>query len=92
MNPHVSPDSYQEAVDRYHPAHAGGLEVVPEQPKPTWTVGQSPAYRVPERTIFGVRRATFFLSLALVFVIIAAAVGGGVGGSLAVQNAKRFVF
>ncbi|PVH83239.1 hypothetical protein DL98DRAFT_513502 [Cadophora sp. DSE1049] len=41
-----------------------------------------------ERTMCGVRPATFFLSLALVLVILAAAIGGGVGGTMAVNNAK----
>ncbi|KAL2062869.1 hypothetical protein VTL71DRAFT_5941 [Oculimacula yallundae] len=41
-----------------------------------------------ERTILGVRPATFFLSLALVVVILVAAIGGGVGGTMAVNNAK----
>ncbi len=39
--------------------------------------------------ILGLRRTTFVLSVLLVAVAIIAAVGGGVGGSLAVQNAKN---
>jgi hypothetical protein len=42
-----------------------------------------------EKTILGMRGATFCLFLALVFVILAAGVGGGVGGTLAVNNAKK---
>ncbi|KAI3332493.1 hypothetical protein HD806DRAFT_480764 [Xylariaceae sp. AK1471] len=84
MNPQASPDSYKEAVSEYHSIQPG-LEVAPEQIKP---FDQTQAYPAPERTIFGVRRATFFLSLALVIVILVAAVGGGVGGSVAVQNAR----
>lgn len=42
-----------------------------------------------ERMILGVRPPTFWLSLALVVVILAAAIGGGVSGNMAVQNAKR---
>ncbi|KAH7380959.1 hypothetical protein BKA64DRAFT_713513 [Cadophora sp. MPI-SDFR-AT-0126] len=41
-----------------------------------------------ERTMCGVRPVTFVLSLALVLVILAAAIGGGVGGTMAVNNAK----
>ncbi|CZS89596.1 uncharacterized protein RCO7_02513 [Rhynchosporium graminicola] len=41
-----------------------------------------------QRTICGVRPATFFLSLALVVVTLVAAIGGGVGGTMAVNNAK----
>ncbi|KAK3370632.1 hypothetical protein B0H63DRAFT_318830 [Podospora didyma] len=44
--------------------------------------------QVPERRILGLRRATFFLSVALLALIIAAGVGGGVGGSLSVKNAE----
>lgn len=43
----------------------------------------------PKRRICGLRRPTFFLTVALLAVIVIAAVGGGVGGSLAVKNAKR---
>ncbi|KAI0448804.1 hypothetical protein F5B21DRAFT_496364 [Xylaria acuta] len=85
MNPQQEySDSYKETVNGYYPT---GLEVAPEPPK---TSNQAPIFSTPtqERTIYGVRRATFFLSVALAVVIIAAAVGGGVGGSLAVQNAK----
>ena len=43
----------------------------------------------PERKIWGLRRSTFFLTVALLAVIVVAAIGGGVGGSIAVKNAKR---
>ncbi|TGJ82604.1 hypothetical protein E0Z10_g6165 [Xylaria hypoxylon] len=79
----VPQDSYKEMVNESQP----GLEVAP-QPMKAWGQGPSFSSPAPERTICGVRRATFFLSIALVVVIIAAAVGAGVGGSLAVQNAK----
>lgn len=42
-----------------------------------------------EKTICGVRRPTFWLTLALVIVIIAAGVGGGVGGTLAVKKIRE---
>ena len=43
----------------------------------------------PANTVIGLRRSTFLLVFALAVVIIAAAVGGGVGGSMAVSKAKR---
>ena len=42
-------------------------------------------------SVCGMRPVTFFLVLALIFTIVVAAVGGGVGGSMAVENAKRYV-
>ncbi|KAI9722683.1 MAG: hypothetical protein M1812_001614 [Candelaria pacifica] len=42
----------------------------------------------PSRTICGLRPATFWLALALGAVIIIAAVGGGVGGSLAAKRSS----
>lgn len=42
-----------------------------------------------ERTYCGLRPATFSLSLALLLVILAAAIGGGVGGTMAVNSAKK---
>jgi len=44
--------------------------------------------RPKERKIWGLRTTTFWLSLALGIVVTAAIVGGGVGGSIAVSNAK----
>ncbi|ETS86672.1 hypothetical protein PFICI_00500 [Pestalotiopsis fici W106-1] len=72
-------------------AYHEGLEVSPQQhyQQPrydgNYALPGAPAPK-PERTIFGMRRATFFLSVALLVVIIGAAVGGGVGGSLAAKN------
>jgi len=96
MENQTAPDSYKEAVGGYYQQ---GLEVVPPQAKPfdgqqyqhAYYPGQGYPAPEPERTIFGVRRTTFFLSLALAIVIIAAAVGGGVGGSMAVENARKYV-
>ncbi len=61
--------------------------------------GNAPQYNQPQDglaaggaepgKIIGLRRTTFVLSVLLVAVIIIAAVGGGVGGSLAVQSAKN---
>jgi hypothetical protein len=42
----------------------------------------------PKDTILGLQRQTFWFILILSIVVIAAAIGGGVGGSLAVQNAR----
>jgi hypothetical protein len=42
-----------------------------------------------ERTVMGLRGTTFCLLLALIFVILAAGIGGGVGGTLAVNNARK---
>ncbi|KAI1815818.1 hypothetical protein GGS20DRAFT_584112 [Poronia punctata] len=79
-------------VDGLHPYHATqatgyyGAQGYPTSGYPGSGPGPGP---VQERTILGLRRPTFFLSVALAIVIIAAAVGGGVGGSMAVENAKN---
>jgi hypothetical protein len=39
--------------------------------------------------ILGLRKVTFILSVSLAVVVILAAVGGGLGGALAAQNAKK---
>ena len=43
------------------------------------------------KRVAGLRKSTFWLTLALALVIIVAAAGGGVGGSLAVNRASRYV-
>ncbi|KAI1114777.1 hypothetical protein F5Y14DRAFT_412788 [Nemania sp. NC0429] len=87
MADHMLPDqdTHKEAVAGYYHPVPADFEVAPDQFKPI-DGESSPAQ---ERTIFGLRRPTFFLSLALVVVILAAAIGGGVGGSIAVQNAQK---
>lgn len=50
---------------------------------PVNTPGQVLSEKDKGHRICGLRRVTFWLSLALVLVIIVAAVGGGVGGTLA---------
>jgi hypothetical protein len=42
-----------------------------------------------ERKLCGLRTTTFFLTLALILVILAAGIGGGVGATSAVKNAKK---
>ena len=56
----------------------------PIKPPAVVHAGQYP----PEKKILGMRRPTFLLCAVLIFVIVAAAIGGGVGGSMAVANAK----
>lgn len=43
-----------------------------------------------ERVICGLRTATFVLSVLLVILVLIAAVGGGVGGTLAVRKAREY--
>jgi hypothetical protein len=40
------------------------------------------------RTIFGLRRTSFWLVIVIVVLILAGAIGGGVGGSLANKSAS----
>ncbi|KAL0765717.1 hypothetical protein CaCOL14_011941 [Colletotrichum acutatum] len=76
--------------------HTSHKQVVPEQPRqhessyyaPTTPETYSSIPVKNERTICGLRPATFVLSVLLATVIVVAAVGGGVGGSLAVQKAR----
>ena len=42
-----------------------------------------------QKTLCGLRIPTFFLALALAILIVLAAVGGGVGGSIAARNAAK---
>ncbi|KAK1487095.1 hypothetical protein CTAM01_11866 [Colletotrichum tamarilloi] len=78
--------------------HISHKQVVPEQPRqhessyyaPTTPETYSSIPVKKERTICGLRPATFVLSVLLATVIVIAAVGGGVGGSLAVQKAREY--
>ncbi|UQC90485.1 uncharacterized protein CLUP02_16015 [Colletotrichum lupini] len=45
-----------------------------------------------KRAILGLRPATFVLSVLLVVVLVTAAIGGGVGGTLAVKKAREYDF
>lgn len=42
------------------------------------------------RSICGLLPTTFLLSMALVLVILLAGIGGGVGGTVAVNNARKY--
>jgi hypothetical protein len=46
-------------------------------------------YYPQQREICGLRRTTFFLILTLTIVVLAAGIGGGVGATTAVNNAKK---
>jgi hypothetical protein len=91
--------SYESGL--IHEGPPSDLEVVPQQtylpyadkPLPYNTAEGQPigTYTENHRTIFGIRRITFFLLLVIIFLILAGAIGGGVGGSLAVQNARNSV-
>ncbi|KAI1268832.1 hypothetical protein F5Y18DRAFT_423062 [Xylariaceae sp. FL1019] len=88
---HYNPEANKEVVGENYHFHPAGLEVAPNQAKPTFAFDYSERVRedTPPRTILGLRRATFFLSLALIVVILAAGIGAGVGGSVAVNNARN---
>src|SRR6187402_1979269 len=78
------------------------LEVAPNQPNPRFAdkyYANDPAsapryYYAPdgakERTICGLRAATFFLTVALILVILAATISRRVGETMAVNNAKKY--
>jgi hypothetical protein len=42
-----------------------------------------------EKTICGLRLATFCLLITLILVVLIAAIGGGIGGTMAVKNARQ---
>ena len=74
-------------------AFGEGIEVshsYPHQQKPQHAGVQALSSPQPTKSpnILGLRRQTFWLSLILIAVVVTAAVGGGVGGYFAVQNAK----
>lgn len=49
-----------------------------------------PGKRPQDPRICGLRKATFWLALALAVVVVVAAVVGGVGGSIAMNNASQY--
>lgn len=81
-------DSYKESVRGYG---YGGFEALPGQVLRNEALEKqegTPPLTPPERTLCGLRRSTFFISLALIVVIIAIPVGARIGGSMALQSAK----
>jgi hypothetical protein len=83
-------------------SHQEGLEVDNSKTRPsaTYVVNHDTIdeqadppdghYYYPQRReIYGLRRTTFFLILALLIVVLAAGIGGGVGATNAVNNAKK---
>ena len=72
-------------------AYGDGPEVFhpyPHQLEPPHAQALSSPEPAKSPNILGLRRQTFWLILILIAVVVTAAVAGGVGGSLAVQNAK----
>lgn len=93
-DPNAQPtlEVYQNQFDTSFEA----LSQIPKPPAdspPAWTWAQQhPLLTTPgahELTIFGMRRVTFVLSALLALAVVVAAVGGGVGGTMAVQNARK---
>jgi hypothetical protein len=66
-----------------------GLEVFEPRTNPAETYKQDAPYAEQQRKLCGLRTTTFFLTLALILVILAAGIGGGVGATSAVNNAKK---
>lgn len=75
--------------------HHSDLEVAPPhtspapkyEPNDAYVEGQ-PHYEPVQRMVWGLQPIVFWLLMALGFVVLAAGIGGGVGGTLAVNNAK----
>ncbi|KAI1176254.1 hypothetical protein F4777DRAFT_276211 [Nemania sp. FL0916] len=77
-------DSYKETIYRYI---TPGLEVVSAPSNPVkFSEKPVPSTTTREHGIYHIRRSTLII---FVIAIIAVAVSGGVGGSIAVQNAKK---
>ncbi len=84
-------DTPQLSQKEVYRGHHNGLEIPPVAPVHQVQYAQYYYPQVvpePEPKILGFRRATFILSAVVVFVILAAAIGGGVGGGLAVKEAE----
>jgi hypothetical protein len=90
---------YGDAPEIYHEAP----QQVPQAPQAHYTWSAPPEKNHPTEQnastendqpfgkssrICGAQRQTFWLVMILLIVVLAASVGGGVGGSLAVENAK----
>jgi hypothetical protein len=77
-------------------AYSDGPEVLESYPHqaqayPDYEPTLSAPRQHEDSMILGLRRPTFWLCLILIAVVVIAGVGGGVGGSLAVQNAKSVI-
>ena len=77
--PHTSPS--QPSDWSYRDSEATKFERYPEPYGETSEPKRS-------QNICGLRPVTFWILVALIFLICAGAIGGGVGGSLAVQSSK----
>ncbi len=82
--PIVYQDPKDEKIICYNDA---GKQAVAANP---YNTQSEPSPSTPERKVFGLRRKTFFIfSLVVLVLIIAGAVGGGVGGTIATRNRKQ---
>lgn len=82
-------DPKDEKIVSYNGLGKAAL-IVGQDPKNEKIVIHSNAGKLKERKIFGLRRKTFFiLSLIFLVLIIAGAVGGGVGGTIAARNRNK---
>ena len=66
------------------PISSDDKEVLPDTEKEA--VGEPTSV---DRTVFGLRRKTFWLVLGIVCLLVAIAVGGGIGGALSKRNSDR---
>lgn len=83
--PEVVPYSNLEHYNQDHSTYSN----YQNNNKSTAPLTDSTPYVPKKRKIAGLAPTTFWLLIALAVVTIAAAVGGGVGGSMAVANAKK---
>jgi hypothetical protein len=88
----TGPEHHDTQDGMYQP----GLELAsPRQPdkgEGSWTgVAPVPAWQSGEKTVCGLRKTTFVLSILLAVAVVLAAVGTGVGAGLAVNNARECV-
>lgn len=71
----------------------GGLELAEPKSEPITHFGYEKGHvdiQKQSRSICGLLPTTFLLSMALVLVILLAGIGGGVGGTVAVNNARKY--
>ncbi|KAK0615589.1 hypothetical protein B0T17DRAFT_510177 [Bombardia bombarda] len=92
----LSPPRYPESSfsdeyhDYYRPLSAKSTKPIQTSENP-YASGPFRPVVVPNKktTILGLRPPTFILSVLLALVVVIAAIGGGVGASVAVANAKK---